>query len=561
MRELQTKPMELWSCKTLDVLVLYLIKKNIHMPSVLDYSTGFKTLIKNWAHGLLAAKPRTKATGREGRRHQKKTAWSWSVGWQGGCGVWYLVDTWLNGMPPPTASSSNARVVYFDISHSTSDAYSNVEFLGLIKNVLHHHETQTMRRFLNVLHGGNLKLQSKTEVFALLTGKIYSEESETLAACERLAKFDPAWMLTYGPAGDLPMHLAFLLGKEELGYRMLNCIMEVDDAVLDTYWDHCRRLRENHRDTIVTDIPLNRDRKALLGWILNLPYQSDVLWWFNEVSRREQVGGDGAAELLTYFNNFVPRRKWDEVLENDVGLFTGETLMHIAIQSLDRKLVDWLFTRGARMDARAQGLFFQPPQIKVLSDNTGSRLARWLGQPNMEVNTRAGCYYGQLPLSFAVSMGDVEMVKALIGFAKAILQQRERDGLVTSFTKWLDAETAKLMEESEGFHNCFVGTGRAQRQERRLSAFVNASDEHGNCALHMAALYHRKDVAAYLLQNSASPSLTLMNKMNRTPLTLALRSPPVFKAILKEGYQETVWQYGESQMTVISLYQVYYYTH
>jgi len=72
--------------------------------------------------------------------------------------------------------------------------------------------------------------------------------------------------------------------------------------------------------------------ESVCRWIVNLPYQSDILWWFKEVQRREGVAGDGAGKLVRVLNSYVPKSQKEEVLQNDVGLFTGETLIHIAIQ-------------------------------------------------------------------------------------------------------------------------------------------------------------------------------------------------------------------------------------
>jgi hypothetical protein len=54
--------------------------------------------------------------------------------------------------------------------------------------------------------------------------------------------------------------------------------------------DQCYRLHAQHTHDLV-QIPAKgrKNAQALLTWIVNLPYQSDVLWWFNEVARREQV--------------------------------------------------------------------------------------------------------------------------------------------------------------------------------------------------------------------------------------------------------------------------------
>jgi hypothetical protein len=55
----------------------------------------------------------------------------------------------------------------------------------------------------------------------------------------------------------------------------------------------------------------------------------------------------------------------------DGGLFTGETLLHIAIVQHDHQMVKWLLDGGASLDARALGVFFQRPRIdRFTSDQT-----------------------------------------------------------------------------------------------------------------------------------------------------------------------------------------------
>ena len=454
-----------------------------------------------------------------------------------------------------SASARTHQEAAFDIDYVTSDACSNKEFLALLKKVVRKREVKSMRTFLSALHGGNLVLQSKTGAYRQITGKGSTGSlpsgvgGDPEAACVELAKTDPTWMLRYGPVGDLPVHLTFLLGKRKLGREMLMSLQHIGGDVLEAYWDQCYRLHAKYPDT-TEPVPRKKSNRALLKWIVNLPYQSDVLWWFKEVARREHVGAKGAPEVVKAFHYFVPKSKREEVLANDVGLFTGETLIHIAIQCSDMQLVDWLICSGARVDAKAAGLFFQPEHIQILSDNN----SKWFWQPRLEKNDRAGCYYGEFPLSFAASMGNIEMISLIIDFASQII--RKQEFLTCPFILWLDGQVSLLLEESEGFHDQFGRQDSEQRTNRRISAFLNVQDEHGNTALHMAVLYEKKEVVEWLLDNGATPSLTLMNKSHRTPLTLALRCPSVFNAILARGFRETVWQYGNSEMTLISLYQV-----
>jgi len=449
----------------------------------------------------------------------------------------------------PWAQVRPHAAVAFDLDYYTSDACPNSKFLELLTKVLRTHRVHSMRSFLNALHSSNLVLQSKTDVFRLITGKDSKAqgEPELRAAMLRYAGTDPAWMLKYGPAGDLPLHLAFLLGKRELGRDMLMALAELDAEVLQAYWDHCYRLRTRYPDTI-DDIPAGRkDGRMLIRWIVNLPYQSDVLWWFKEVARRDQVGAAGHDELAKTFYNIVPKRHLSAVLENDTGLFTGETLIHIALQASDVQLVDWLIRHGASLDARAAGLFFQPHQIPILPDNR----SKWFWQDKVEDNTRAGCYYGGFPLSFAASIGDVQMASMLIEHATQVIQAHEHE--YSPFTAWLDVQISNLVEQSEEFHMEF--SGGSEVNKRRLAAFINVQDSHGNTALHMAVRYGKSDMIEHLIGSRATPSLSLMNSDNRTPLTLALRKADTFNLMLRCAFRETVWQYGDSEMTLLSLYQ------
>lgn len=344
----------------------------------------------------------------------------------------------------------------------------------------------------------NLLLQSKTVVYRLITGKgsvpeassrsIEDADARIFETCVHSARVDPAWMLRYGPAGDLPMHLAFLLGKKRIGQGMLQALETLTDAEQTQYWHCCYGLHAKYPDT-VEPVPKERGIPELIAWIINLPYQSDILWWFKEVARRERAGNEGASDLMARFSALVPHSKVHEVLANDVGLFTGETLIHIAISFRDQELVDWLLERGARLDARALGTFFQPKHIAILSDNSKSK---WFWQPKLEDNERAGCYYGEYPLSFAASIGDVGLATLLIEWASEVIHAD--DDKATPFLRWLDRRAKDLLAESEGFHMSYANASADMQRSRRLSTFINVQDMHGNTALHMAVMYRHREM-------------------------------------------------------------------
>ena len=232
--------------------------------------------------------------------------------------------------------------------------------------------------------------------------------------------------------------------------------------------------------------------------------------------------------------------------------------MHIALQASDAQTVDWLLHHGARIDARADGLFFQPMRIAVLPDNNST----WWWQDKVEENKRAGCYYGGFPLSFAASTGDVQVAQDIITFATCQIEASLHSS--SPFAAWLDAQVLHLTHNSEEFNEQFPegeeangGGHGTQLSKRRLAGLINAQDPHGNTALHMACEHKRPDMVNFLIRSSAMPSLSLMNADERTPLTLSLREPAIFKLLLKEAFCETVWEYGDNAMTLLSLYQVY----
>jgi hypothetical protein len=98
----------------------------------------------------------------------------------------------------------------------------------------------------------------------------------------------------------------------------------------------------------------------------------------------------------------------------DGGLFTGETILHIAIVKRDLDSIEWLLDHGAELTCRAVGTFFQDAVIpRFTSDKTwmkqqiGSLETKWVTFVNNEFNQYGGaCNYGEFPLSFAASVGD-----------------------------------------------------------------------------------------------------------------------------------------------------------
>ena len=89
------------------------------------------------------------------------------------------------------------------------------------------------------------------------------------------------------------------------------------------------------------------------------------------------------------------------------------------------------------------------------------------------------------------------------------------------------------------------------------SAFINRRDSNGNTALHLAVMKKQKSTVDFLIENSAEPSLMILNNDNLTPFTMAARIGDVstLQHIISKGKTRT-WAYGTVGMTITSLEQI-----
>jgi len=120
----------------------------------------------------------------------------------------------------------------------------------------------------------------------------------------------------------------------------------------------------------------------------------------------------------------------------DGGMFSGETILHIAIVQHRLDSIEWLLQNGARVDSRALGVFFQDSKVpKFKADenvwNKVFRGFRALARGRMraprdawrnEPNAQAGVCYGEFPLSFAAAVGDEHVCYLLYRRALCLIQ-------------------------------------------------------------------------------------------------------------------------------------------
>eukprot|EP00282_Hemiselmis_andersenii_P041327 CAMPEP_0172068896 /NCGR_PEP_ID=MMETSP1043-20130122/12452_1 /TAXON_ID=464988 /ORGANISM="Hemiselmis andersenii, Strain CCMP441" /LENGTH=668 /DNA_ID=CAMNT_0012729179 /DNA_START=9 /DNA_END=2012 /DNA_ORIENTATION=- len=303
------------------------------------------------------------------------------------------------------------------------------------------------------------------------------------------APLDFKYAYAYGPVGDLPMHTCFLLGLKDLGMD-----------IIKTFYNSPS--------------------------LISLPYTDDTKFWDSKALR----GNEGSRVLdLRRCGQYA-----------DGGLFTGETVLHIAIVNRDTEMAKWLLERGAKIDSVANGDFFYPSIIRRPRFQTLGNPVPWMWrmlaviqqrelqrEPVMRVwrnedSAFSGessthhhlCYFGEVPLSFAASMGCIDICD--------MLKKRASN------------------EDSEG--------------ESYNAKFLNYQDSFGNSAMHMAVFHRRKEVFDWLMKNDGKE----LNQDGLTPFTLAARLGhiDIWRHILQTSMTETVWKFGNVSRTKIDLRQL-----
>lgn len=271
------------------------------------------------------------------------------------------------------------------------------------------------------------------------------------------------------------------------------------------------------------------------------------------------------------------------------GLFSGETILHIAIVQHRMSSIEWLLRNGAHVDDRALGLFFQDALIPKFQNDISFVQRHGFEPWKFQANELGGaCNYGQYPLSFAAAVGDEHVCHLLCQRAEYLIhvavyefeelpsqyldskyfhaaaevrclkaeldswvRNNIQDGnkLLHSLQNKIAQKTASKVPTSDRLHQRYV--------ELLLSAFLNRRDSAGNTALHLAVRHRRISTIDWLLQNGATPSLKMLNNDNYTPLTLAVRQGDVktFDHLFAKQRQR-VWSYGTVCMAIMPLEQV-----
>eukprot|EP00282_Hemiselmis_andersenii_P015972 CAMPEP_0114112884 /NCGR_PEP_ID=MMETSP0043_2-20121206/2620_1 /TAXON_ID=464988 /ORGANISM="Hemiselmis andersenii, Strain CCMP644" /LENGTH=1168 /DNA_ID=CAMNT_0001205003 /DNA_START=196 /DNA_END=3702 /DNA_ORIENTATION=- len=370
-----------------------------------------------------------------------------------------------------------------------------------------------------------------------------------------------------GPVGDIPLHACFLLGLADVGKELVDKFYSSDKKVN-----------------------------------LNTPYLSDLDFWkqHNGVLDQNDPYDDG-------------------------GLYTGETCLHIAIvqtDDSDPELVRWFLKKGAMVTVQATGAFFKGPVIKRRANEGNQKLAgvpgaiagfkpsrwqrlvSWLQSRERDKvpgrrtlhNAFSACDYGEFPLSFAASVGSIEICrilcehempdeewKAFVVSQRNLMRQMEelspqQSSSIPARSDGDDTDdgASEASRVMRGIKHEFLsrknpGQNKAGRDVKEAGVcdrekgedldfdlFVNAQDTTGNTALHMAVLHKQLRVIDWLIAHGGKPSLTIMNMDGLTPFTLAAKmgSGTVLYHILNTHMRDVSWAYGSVSLAKTSLEQM-----
>jgi ankyrin repeat protein len=329
-----------------------------------------------------------------------------------------------------------------------------------------------------------------------------------------------------GPVGDNPIHDCFLLGLHDLGKQII-----------------ARYYGTSH--------------------LISVPYRNDLLPWRKTTDEIQQICNSST-------------QTWEN------GLYTGETILHIAIVQEEVEVVRYLLENGIEISSRATGVFFQPrfrSSRRTDLSFTQSLVAYIAGinldreeciAMNQIENVYSGCYYGEYPLSFAASVGNVEICNLLYEYCwkrRSLKPVSGRDPTdsnseerSTTFSEKNEMENifenrsiAKLnhynsfMEEDEDVLSDDDCAQITRTEKLMMWKFVNAADNMGNTAMHIAVIHNRKGIIDWLMsKEEGRHGLDLLNNDGFTPLTLAARfgRVEIFHHILYKHMSQIAWTYG-----------------
>ena len=220
----------------------------------------------------------------------------------------------------------------------------------------------------------------------------------------------------------------------------------------------------------------------------------------------------------------------------------GATALHATVETERLDYMRFVISRGANLNIRdGAGLTPLLHALESSAENRAEILRRLLGagtEPNM---TGAG---GEFPLHLAAERGDVVSARTLLQYgaildamhsetgatALAVAMENNRDEMV-EFLRGEGAEEIRNHGEGDALSIVAENLG-----VDRLLAFaeddgdVNATNDEGMTALHLAAANNRPEYANILLRFGADPNQ--QDNAGRSPLMAAVEANPRYAAMV-----------------------------
>jgi ankyrin repeat protein len=249
----------------------------------------------------------------------------------------------------------------------------------------------------------------------------------------------------------------------------------------------------------------------------------------------------------------------------DNGLYTGETILHMATVNGDAKFVRYLLDKDADYSSQITGQFFKP----LVTRRGCSRQRTWWERLMLflrihdiddrcgDLNTESGLqdadvYLGQYPLSLAACTGYISVCNEL---KRKITEKIEKTNtpapsqgnaspwsgsnsvslpvspiccqMSTSSSQSVTSNDGCATEENEAsaiFDNKFASFSKRTVSARTFAIqhpewrdFVNLKDDFGNTALHIAVMHEQTAMVDWLVAHEAD--MTIMNNQGLTPFT------------------------------------------